>query len=337
MASTSAPLARCASCGFSRARCPRRRSRPAATRRGRWLTARPPSPCVITVANGYASAWANSAARSSRRNESGRYMLVLGVGHSILATAWIECGPTVPYGCSVFAAGQRRSRTALTGCQVLLSLEKWVKSTYYFRLRLPHGFAHLPIPYQTRVRNHRLGRPSPAPLERPGGRARRKRVRLVPEGGGLATEPARCCGPLPRAGDGRGQGAEIHRCAGEVRSSLPRRRRAEDDDRPRVPRPLLGGARQLAQPGVRASLLGTDDEWQGVGTALHRLADRTVPLHQERQPAHASLLRARAREADQAAARQALCGGVEPLSLLHEVIEAPRLHRVAATRVGAAA
>ena len=47
--------------------------------------------------------------------------------------------------------------------------------------------------------------------------------------------------------------------------------------------------------------------------------DRALPLHEERQPPHAALLRARAREGHQAAARQALRRGVEPLPLLHQV------------------
>src|SRR5206468_10896195 len=179
---------------------------------------------------------------------------------SILVRDWIECALEVPRACSMFGAGQRGRRVALTECQVLLSLGTCVKLTYYLRLRSPHGVAHPPIPYQARLRNYRLRRSSPAPLERPDGRARRPGVRLVPEGRGLAAEPPRRGGPLPRAWDGRGQSAAIHRCAGEVRSSLSRRRRTEDDDRPRVPRPVLGRARQLAQRGVRASLLGTDDE-----------------------------------------------------------------------------
>src|SRR2546423_12413476 len=74
-------------------------------------------------------------------------------------------------------------------------------------------------------------------------RTRRAGVRLVPEGGCLAAERARPGRTLPRARDGRGQGAEVHRRAGEVGPALPRRRSAEDDDRHRVPPPVRGGAR----------------------------------------------------------------------------------------------
>src|SRR2546422_831156 len=68
-----------------------------------------------------------------------------------------------------------------------------------------------------------------------------------------------------------------------------------------------------------------------------KVAAWALPLHQDRQPAHASLLRARARQAHQATPRQALRRGMEPLSLLHEVAEASRLQRAADRRVGAAA
>ena len=79
------------------------------------------------------------------------------------------------------------------------------------------------------------------------------------------------------------------------------------------------------------------DGRQGLEAALHRLAHRALSLHEERQPPHAALLRPRARKADQAAARQALRRGVEPLSLLHEVAESARLHGHADRRLGAAA
>src|SRR5580658_7541313 len=147
---------------------------------------------------------------------------------------------------------------------------------------------------QARLRREGGERGLGASARRSYSRARLERVRLVSEGRFVAADRAGACRPIARARHGRGQSAEVHRCARRDRVALSHRRHARDDDRPRVPRATLVGFEYLALGCVLAPLLGAHDGGERFRAPLHGLADLALPLHEEREPAHAPFVRARA-------------------------------------------
>jgi len=102
-------------------------------------------------------------------------------------------------------------------------------------------------------------------------------------------------------------------------------------------RAVRAAASGLAQQGVLAPVLGPHDEGRGQRAAVCRLVVRAVPLHAQREPAHAAGRRAHTLQAHQGALRQALRGGVEPLQLLQQGRGGDGLFRQGVGRIRAAA
>ena len=168
----------------------------------------------------------------------------------------------------------------------------------------------------------------------------KQEYRLVPEGRRLAAQRTRRRRPVARP-----RAWTRPRCpqfieALEKSGLLYRagRERPKDHDGPRVPRQrfsaVLGSwlSEAFAHPFWERMMSGKGSARLFTGWLIElyhytKNANRHMPLSCAYAP----------READQAAARQALRRGVEPLPLLHEVAEGAGLHRAADRRVGAAA